>query len=715
VAAGLRAGVAYVDVEGRLSRDFDRNLESEAGGRMGGIGGKLGGLLAAGLAGAGIAAGAALTKGIFDAVGQEAGTDRLAAQLGIDNPDYAADLGEIAGDLYADNFGSSVADANAALREVLGQGLLPEDATNEQIERITGKVMNLTDVFEQDLPRAGQAVSAMLKNGLAPDADAAIDVLTRGFQQGVNEADDLLDTMNEYSPLFARLGIDAAAATGLLSQGLQAGARDSDTVADALKEFQIRATDASTLSAEGFKMLGLNAAEMTAQIAKGGPEASAGLDLVLDRLRATEDPVKRNAAAVALFGTKAEDLGESLFALDPSTAVAGLGNIGGAAERMGETLSGNTAAKIETFKRQALQGLADFVGQYVIPAVERFVPVIVGVVDAVVAKWPEIQAAILPIVEAIVAFVTERWPQIAETVTAVLDDVLAVVSGVLELVAILWDTFGDRVLEFVTATFAAVLQQIEGALNIIRGIVDLVLGLLTGDWRRAWDGIKGIVSGVWQVITGLVDEAIAKVKLVVGVGLDALKLLVSAPLEAIKRLFSSAWDGIKGAVSGAFDGIKSAVSSGIDTVVGFVRDLPGRVVAVARGAFDGIKDAFRSAINWIIRGWNRLEFRVPGFKVGPIGYDGFTLGLPNVPELAEGGTFSGLALVGEEGPELVHRAGLTRVRANHDLAGMIDAAVGSSSSRTGPVVQFGDVHLSDEVDVDLLGRRLEFSIEGVFQ
>lgn len=33
-----------------------------------------------------------------------------------------------------------------------------------------------------------------------------------------------------------------------------------------------------------------------------------------------KDPVKRNAAAVALFGTKAEDMGKALFALDPSKA-----------------------------------------------------------------------------------------------------------------------------------------------------------------------------------------------------------------------------------------------------------------------------------------------------------------------------------------------------------------------------------------------------------
>ena len=67
------------------------------------------------------------------------------------------------------------------------------------------------------------------------------------------------------------------------------------------------------------------------------------------------------------------------------------------------------------------------------------------------------------------------------------------------------------------------------------------------------------------------------------------------------------------------------------------------------------ENAFKEAINFIIRGWNGLEFRVPGFSIGPIGYDGFTLGLPDIPLLADGGIVNSatLAVIGEAGPEAV--------------------------------------------------------------
>lgn len=130
-------------------------------------------------------------------------------------------------------------------------------------------------------------------------------------------------------------------------------------------------------------------------------------------------------------------------------------------------------------------------------------------------------------------------------------------------------------------------------------------------------------------------------------------------------VFVGQWDLVKGVIQGTWEffqtlgsiagGVIDGIKGGFDTVVGFVTGLPGRITSAASGMWDGIKDAFKGAINAIIGMWNGLEFKIPGFKVGPIGYDGFTLGVPNIPYLASGGTAlrGGLAVVGERGAELV--------------------------------------------------------------
>ncbi|MBC3987827.1 phage tail tape measure protein [Streptomyces sp. AC563] len=378
----VEVGMGYVsivpEVEGfaaELQRQVTGPAQSagqDAGAAAGeGFTGKMGSVLKGGLAAVGIAAAAVLAKGFMNALDQTRIDGRIQAALGS-TPSEAKRYGEAAGQLYAHGVTGSVEEAAAAISGVMRSGILPPEATNAQIESITGKVANLSDVFELDLAQTSNAVGQMLKNGLAKDGTEALDILTAGMQRMGPRADDMADTFNEYSTKFRDLGLSAADAMGLMSQGLQAGARDTDTVADALKEFQIRATDGSKSSAEAYEAIGLNAEEMTRKIAAGGPGAREGLQQVLDGIKAIKDPAEQNTAAVGLFGTKAEDLGRALFAMDPKGAVKALGDTAGAADRMGDALHNNASARIEQFKRRMEVGISNFIGNRVLPSLASF-------------------------------------------------------------------------------------------------------------------------------------------------------------------------------------------------------------------------------------------------------------------------------------------------------------------------------------------------------
>ncbi|WP_326592861.1 phage tail tape measure protein [Streptomyces brevispora] len=324
-----------------------------------------------GAAAVGAAAGAVLVKGLETSMEKQKATGKLKAQLGLSVQD-AKRAGQAAGKLYGDTVAESVDEAAAAVRATMSAGLAPPKATTKQLAQISTKVQDLQTLFEVDLGQAANAAGQAVKNGLAKSGGEALDVMYRGFQIMGPRADDLADTFNEYSTIFRSLGLDMKTTTGILSQGMKAGARDTDVVADALKEFQIRTTDGSTTSAEGFKLLGMNAEKATKVFAKGGKGAANGLQLVLDKLRNLKDPVDRNAAAVALFGTKAEDMGQALFKLDPSKAVKDLGKVGGAAKRAGDDLRNNAGVPFEQFKRRALMAIGDVAAKYVLPRLMKF-------------------------------------------------------------------------------------------------------------------------------------------------------------------------------------------------------------------------------------------------------------------------------------------------------------------------------------------------------
>ncbi len=306
--------------------------------------------IAGGIILGGVAIGKAITGAIQEGLAVEKNTDRLQGLTGISEAD-ALRLGRASGEAYANNFGESIESNMDATRLALQFRILDPSATTRDAQLVVQNLGGIADVLQEDVQPVAATTAALLSSGLAGSAQEAFDLIAAGARNGVNRNEDLLDTLTEYPALFKRLGLSGEEALGLVNQGMRAGARNSDLAADALKEFQIRATDASTTSAAGFETLGLNAEEMTARIARGGQEARDGLAEVLDKLRETEDPVARNAAAVALFGTQAEDLGEALFAMDLSTAVEQLDGVTGSAQRMFDTLSGNDASKIDQAQR----------------------------------------------------------------------------------------------------------------------------------------------------------------------------------------------------------------------------------------------------------------------------------------------------------------------------------------------------------------------------
>jgi phage-related minor tail protein len=265
---------------------------------------------------AGTAVGALFISGLASAMEVQDANAKLQASLGL-NKAESAKAGKIAGDLYKNAYGESVGEVSGILSTVFQSGLASVKSSETAIKGVTTQVMNFSKISNEEALPVTRAVSQMLKTGLAKNATEAFDILTRGQQLGINKSEDLLDTFNEYGTQFRKLGLDGPKALGLMNQALQAGARDSDVAADALKEFSIRAVDGSKTTIDGFKSLKLNAKDMQEQISQGGPKAAAGLDTVLDRLRAVKDPAERSRIAVELFGTQAEDLGCSAVRVRP--------------------------------------------------------------------------------------------------------------------------------------------------------------------------------------------------------------------------------------------------------------------------------------------------------------------------------------------------------------------------------------------------------------
>ncbi|MBZ6258124.1 phage tail tape measure protein [Streptomyces olivaceus] len=572
VAAGQDAGRGLADTVA----DSAGEGAAAAGGS---IASRLGDSLKAGLAGAGIAAGAVLVAGFGQALEQGQITGRLGAQLGA-TPAEAEKYGKLAGKLYSNAVTEDFQSAADAISATMRAGIAPPDATEAQLEQLATGVSDLASTFELDLGQTANAIGQILKNGLAKNGTEALDTLTAGLQKMGPRADDIADTFNEYSTIFRQMGISATDATGLLSQGLQAGARDTDVVADALKEFVLITQGGGKEVDAAFAKIGLSGKEMQEAFTKGGPEAKAALDKVFDGLRGVGSESERQALAVALFGTKAEDTQKALYSLDPSTAVDALGQVGGKATEMGNSLRDNAGAQVEAFKRQAMQGLVDFLGGTVIPALMGFAGFLTEHQEELKLFAAVIAAVVVPALALLGAKALWAGLQMAQAWVVGLGPIgwIGLAIGALVVLVI---AYWDDIKKYTLMAWDWIVGRIEWAKDAALAAV-LLLG-----------AIPGMVSDFFGDAT---DYAIAKLVALI-VWVKGLPGRVIGAISALNSLLANA-------ASQHFQRFKDAAVSKALSLISWVRGFPGRIVSaigslamllytkgqdVVRGLLSGVK------------------------------------------------------------------------------------------------------------------------------
>lgn len=554
---GLKDAPDAARTQGRKSgEEFGDGVEDGGGGRggggrMSGIGASLvEGLKAGALglaAGAGAAIGAALVSAIQTAIERADLLAALSVKVGAFGKESER-LGGIAGELYADAYGESLGDVTEALSKVIQNIDGAGKAGDSALKDMTASALTTAQVMDEDVGAVTRAVSQILRNELAPNAEAAFDVLIRGQQEGVNKSEDLLDTFNEYSTIFRDLGLSAEDALGLMAQGLQAGARDSDTVADALKELDIRVKDLSAKKA--LKTLGLDAQEMASAFAKGGPTARKALDQILEKLGAVEDPAKRSQLAVELFGTKAEDMAGSINALNLDQAKNAIGDFKGAVDTASKTLGDTAGADADRWSRSWENALAVF-GEQALVEFQKAVP---SPAD-MEADWNELTGWFSGTVG---PFFSDIWTSVKDTTSEI------------------WNGIGDWL-----STKASEIADLVG--QAPTKIKDL---FVTG-----WNDLKANTSESWESIktsaTQKADEAVAWLKAVPG---------------KIAGFFSTGWSDLQSDTAAKWESIKQAATQKADELIADVKGIPGKVKAIFAGAATWLLQAGQDLIQGMING-----------------------------------------------------------------------------------------------------------------
>lgn len=209
-----------------------------------------------------------------------------------------------------------------------------------------------------------------------------------------------------------------------------------------------------------------------------------------------------------------------------------------------------------------------------------------------------------PLIDNIVSLLQMLWNDaLKPLIDWFIANVLPVLIPIFET---LWNT--------ISSVVGSIIDVISGVITTLKGIIEFIVGVFTGDWEKAWQGIKDFFSGIWDTIKGIVSTVWDAISGIITTAINAIKGTITTVFNAVATIVSNIWNGIWGAIKGVINSIL--------------------------GGIEGMANGVVNGINWVTRALNNLSFDVPDWVPG-IGGSKFGFNIPqlsrvSLPRLAKG-------------------------------------------------------------------------------
>lgn len=148
------------------------------------------------------------------------------------------------------------------------------------------------------------------------------------------------------------------------------------------------------------------------------------------------------------------------------------------------TFVGNTITKVMPF----IQRIAKAIGTVLTYAVKSVSPVI--------QKMASTFSAVFTSVYNIVSGIINKLTPVFKVIGTVIKGVMAVVKTEITIAF----TIAANVIQTAVSSIKTI---IDGVVKVFNGLMDFITGIFTGNWKQAWEGVKGIFGGCFEALSGL--------------------------------------------------------------------------------------------------------------------------------------------------------------------------------------------------------------------
>ena len=145
-----------------------------------------------------------------------------------------------------------------------------------------------------------------------------------------------------------------------------------------------------------------------------------------------------------------------------------------------------------------------------------------------------------------------------------------------------WQALCDFLAPVFEGAFQAVATIFDTITSAILGVLDFFIGVFTGDWEQALNGIKEFWGSIWDGICGIFETIIDTL---MGIG------------EVILNWFGTTWED-------ALNSVKDFFTNIWNNIVDFFSGLPGRMADIGYNIVTGIWNGISGAAGWL---WNQIS------------------------------------------------------------------------------------------------------------
>ncbi len=407
----------------------------------------------------------------------------------------------------------------AKIFSLFGEIFVENEKANKAIKDTTGEASKAEGGLSKVIGTAGK-VGAAVVTGTAAAVTGLVALTTKTAAAG-----DRIDKMSQ--------------SLGLSRQGFQEwdyimsqNGASIDSMGTAMKTMTNLMVDGGKNAESAFGKLGLTLEDVQ------GLSQEDTFGLLVERLQGMEDGAEKDALALDLFGRQAQALSPLLNQTAESTealrqrahdlgmvmtdeAVDGsvvlgdtLDDLKGAAAGLMNGLGASLMPVVQQFvdiiiqNMPIIQEMMDKLGPvmvgffeqalpFLLQLVEQLLPIIFQILEAVFPILEQILPVLLTLAEAILPPLVDLLNMLLPPLMDLLNAILPPLTAVIEVLAAVFK-------EVLGAAIEGIQPIIEGLTTALRGIMNFITGVFSGNWKQAWEGIKTTFSGIWESLVGCV-------------------------------------------------------------------------------------------------------------------------------------------------------------------------------------------------------------------